>query len=118
MTEDVTSRRESDDDEAFERMLAKHDEPTPEVVDAMSEVEAARAGLADSLDDLVAAAQSALDIPAKVRRNPVRTAALVGGTGFVLVGGPRRVVRMVGRRIRPQRPDPHAGSSRRRSRRS
>lgn len=97
------------DDESFERMLAKHDEPTPEVVEAMAEIEAARANLTQSLDHLTDATQSALDVPAKIKRNPVKTAALVGGTGFLLAGGPRRVARFVGRRIFPQRPDPHAG---------
>jgi hypothetical protein len=97
------------DDAGFERVLAKHDEPTPEVREAMAELQAARAGVADSLDQLTSATQSALDVPAKIRRNPVKTAALVGGTGFLLVGGPRRVARMVGRRIFPRRPDPHAG---------
>ncbi len=97
------------DDEAWERMLAKHDDPTPEVIAALEEVEAARTGFADSLDDLTSATQSALDVPAKIKRNPVKTAALVGGTGFLLVGGPRRVLRFVGRRVFPQRPDPHAG---------
>jgi hypothetical protein len=95
--------------EGFERMLAKHDEPTPEVRDAMAQLEAARAGVNESLDQLTSATQSALDVPAKIRRNPVKTAALVGGTGFLLVGGPRRVARMMGRRIFPRRPDPHDG---------
>mgnify|MGYP001813051876 FL=1 len=75
----------------------------------MAGLEAARAELSGSLDQLADATQSALDVPAKIRRNPVKTAALVGGTGFLLVGGPRRVARMVGRRIFPRRPDPHAG---------
>ncbi len=97
------------DDEGFERMLAKHSEPTPEVTEAMAELEEARAQMSASLDRLSTATQSALDVPAKVRRNPVKTAALVGGTGFLLVGGPRKVARYVGRRIFPQRPDPHAG---------
>ena len=97
------------DDEGFERMLEKHSEPTREVRDAMAGLEAARAELSGSLDQLADATQSALDVPAKIRRNPVKTAALVGGTGFLLVGGPRRVARMVGRRIFPRRPDPHAG---------
>ena len=97
------------EDEGFERLLEKHSEPTPEVRDAMAELEDARSALSGSLDQLTEATQSALDVPAKIRRNPAKTAALVGGTGFLLVGGPRRVVRYVGRRIFPQRPDPHAG---------
>jgi hypothetical protein len=75
----------------------------------MEQLETAREGLTTSLDDLTSATQSALDVPAKIKRNPVKTAALVGGTGFLLVGGPRRVVRFVGRRILPQRPDPYDG---------
>ena len=108
MTESVNPQAELDD-EGFERMLEKHSEPTPEVVDAMAELEAARIQVTESLDQLSEATQSALDVPAKIKRNPVKTAALVGGTGFLLVGGPRKVVRYVGRRIFPQRPDPHAG---------
>lgn len=110
MTEPQDPRLEDQDDEAFERMLAKHSEPTPDVRAAMTEVEAARADMTRALDDLVGATQEALDIPAKVRRNPVRAAALVGGTGFLLAGGPRRVVRFIGRRVRRQPPpDPYAG---------
>jgi hypothetical protein len=100
---------EPEDDEAFERVLAKHDDPTPEALAAMEELEAARVALADSLDELTDATRSALDVPAKIRRNPVKTAALVGGTGFLLVGGPRRVARAVGRRVFGRRPDPYAG---------
>jgi hypothetical protein len=100
----------TDADDGFERLLEKHSAPTPEVAEAVAELEAARTGVADALDDLTRASQSALDVPAKIRRNPVKTAALVGGTGFLLAGGPRRVVRAVGRRILPQpRPDPYAG---------
>ncbi len=97
------------DDEGFERMLAKHSEPTAEVREAMERIEAARVELSGSLDQLADATHSALDVPAKIKRNPAKTAALVGGTGFLLVGGPRRVARFVGRRVFPQRPDPHAG---------
>ena len=106
---DLDDRTMEPNDESFERMLAKHDEPTPEVIEAMAELEAARVNVSESLDQLTAASQSALDVPAKIKRNPVKTAALVGGTGFLLAGGPRRVVRFVGRRVFPQRPDPHAG---------
>ncbi len=99
---------EPDDD--FERLMEKHAEPTPEVADALTELQDARANVSESLDQLASAAQSALDIPAKFKRNPVKTAALIGGTGFLVVGGPRRVVRAVGRRILPQpRPDRNAG---------
>ena len=97
------------DDETLERVMAKHSVPTPEVVEAMAELDAARAGVGAALDELTSATQSALDVPAKIRRNPMKTAALVGGTGFLLVGGPRRVARYVSRRILPARPDPNDG---------
>jgi hypothetical protein len=108
MTDPLNEHGESDD-ESLERILGKHSEPTREVRDALAGLEAARVEFSGSLDQLTDATQSALDVPAKIRRNPAKTAALVGGTGFLLVGGPRRVVRFVGRRIFPQRPDPHAG---------
>ncbi len=82
----------------------------PDVVAALEQLGSARQGVSRSLDDLVSATKSAVDVPAKIRRNPVKSAALIGGTGFLLVGGPRRVVRAVGRRVLPQpRPDPYAG---------
>jgi hypothetical protein len=108
MTDPLNPQAELEE-EGFERMLEKHSEPTPEVRDAMAQLEDARTELSGSLDQLTDATQSALDVPTKIRRNPAKTAALVGGTGFLLVGGPRRVARFVGRRIFPQRPDPHAG---------
>jgi hypothetical protein len=73
--------------------------PPPEVIEARKGVVAARGALARELDGLSAAGQSALDIPAKVREQPVKAAALAGGAGFLLLGGPRRVVRAVGNRL-------------------
>ena len=78
---DFVNQPDGPDDESFERMLAKHDDPTPEVRDARQEVVEARAELAAALDQLTDATQSALDVPGKIRRNPAKTAALVGGTG-------------------------------------
>jgi hypothetical protein len=71
----------------------------PEVAEARKELLAARAALGYELDGLTAAGQSALDIPAKVREQPVKVAALAGGAGFLLLGGPRRVAGAVGRRL-------------------
>ena len=84
-------------------------EPTPEVRAAMDELEAARADFVASLDGLNDATQSALDIPAKVRRNPVRTVALAGGAGFMLLGGPRRIVRLVAGQLGGDSPGPNHG---------
>ncbi len=110
MSEPGTQRSSLDTKDAFEHLVADRPEPSPEVAQAVAQLQAARDGMADALDGLTDATQSALDIPAKIRRNPIRTAALVGGTGFLVVGGPRRVARFVARRVLPQpRPDPHAG---------
>jgi hypothetical protein len=62
---------------------------------ARERVLAARADLATEVERLQASARAAVDVPAKVRRNPVQTAAVVGGAGFVALGGPRRVFRRV-----------------------
>ena len=75
---------------------------------AAQEVIAAREGLANEVDELGSAARSALDIPAKVRRHPARTAGLAGGAAFIVAGGPKRVLRGVGRRLRRKPPAPHS----------
>jgi hypothetical protein len=84
-------------------------EPTPEVAAALADLQAARDGVQASLDELTNATQSALDVPSKIRNNPVKAAALVGGAGFLLAGGPRRVLRFAVGRVRPAKPDPYAG---------
>lgn len=71
----------------------------PGVRAAVAEVAAARSALGDELVRLEASARAAVDIRAKVRRNPGKTAAAVGGTAFVVLGGPRRTFRAVKRRI-------------------
>lgn len=77
----------------------------PTVQAALAAVEAARAGLAEQLVTLEASTRAALDVKAKIKRNPGKTAAAVGGTAFVVVGGPRRVFRAVKHRI-VGKPDP------------
>lgn len=77
----------------------------PATITALAEVLAARAALDDEIVRLQATARAAVDIRAKVKRNPGRTAAVVGGTAFVAVGGPRRVLRGVRHRVFG-RPDP------------
>ncbi len=67
---------------------------------ARQAVIAARAALATEADELTAATRSALDIPAKARKHPVETAGLAGGAAFLAVGGPKRVLRLVGRAVR------------------
>jgi hypothetical protein len=79
------------------------------VAAARADVAVARDAAATSLDELSDAVRSALDIPAKIRRNPVRSAAMAGGAGFLLLGGPRRVLRFVSRQVRPAARDVHEG---------
>lgn len=82
-------------------------EPTSEaarqIAAARKGIEAARTGVEKELDDLGTAARAAVDIPAKIRRNPVRTAGLAGGAAFLLAGGPRRVAKGVEKRLFPKR---------------
>ncbi len=60
---------------------------------ARARVLAARADFDREYQALTASTREAVDIPAKIRRNPARAAAVAGGLGFVVVGGPWRVVR-------------------------
>ena len=64
---------------------------------ARDRVLAARAAFGDELEALEASARTAIDVPAKIKRSPAKAAALAGGTAFLVLGGPRRVVR-AGRR--------------------
>jgi hypothetical protein len=66
---------------------------------ARDRVLAARAALGEELEVLEASARAAVDVPAKIRRNPVPFAAAAGGITFVAVGGPRRVYRAARNRI-------------------
>ncbi len=70
---------------------------------ARQELEDARRGVATELTQLGASTRAALDIPAKVRRNPVMTAGAAGGAAFLLLGGPRRVAQAVEKRFFPRR---------------
>jgi hypothetical protein len=109
MTDERRARPVAAEDDALRRLVDQRPPPSPEVAEALAQLKAARAEVESSLDQLSGATQSALDIPAKVRRNPVKTAALVGGAGFLLAGGPRRLVRSAIRTVRPEPPDPYAG---------
>ena len=60
---------------------------------ARDRVLAARASLGEELEVLEASARAAVDVPAKIRRSPAKAAAIAGGTAFVVLGGPRRVLR-------------------------
>ena len=74
---------------------------------ARDRVLATRAALGEELETLEASARAAVDIPARIRKSPTKAAAVVGGTGFLVLGGPRRVLRGVKRVVRgPQAPMP------------
>jgi hypothetical protein len=66
---------------------------------ARSEVLAARAGLDEELVRLEASGRAAVDIPARLRREPAKVLGTAGGAAFLLLGGPKRVFKGVRRAI-------------------
>jgi hypothetical protein len=79
----------------------------PAVEAAREAALASRRGLDEELVRLEASARAAVDIKAKVRRNPVKAAGVAAGVGFVAVGGPKRLFRRVKRAVRgPEEPLP------------
>jgi hypothetical protein len=78
-----------------------------EVLVARAQVLAAREALDEELVRLEASARAAVDIPAKIKRNPGKTAGLAAGAGFLAIGGPKRVFRRAKRAVRgPEEPLP------------
>ena len=67
---------------------------------ARARVLAARQDLAGEVERLEAAGRAAIDIPAKVRRAPGRSAGLAAGAAFLVTGGPGRLFRRVRRAVR------------------
>ncbi len=65
----------------------------PEVLAARAEVLASRERLGEELVRLEASARAAVDVKAKVRRNPAKAAGAAAGVGFVVLGGPKRAFR-------------------------
>lgn len=63
----------------------------PEVVAAREALIASRASLDRELMNLEASTRAAVDIPAKVKANPVKAAGIAAGVGFVAVGGPKKL---------------------------
>jgi hypothetical protein len=76
-----------------------------EVLAARAEVLASRGRVDEELVRLEASARAAVDLKAKVKRNPVKAAGAAAGAGFLIVGGPRRVLRGTRNAIFGQ-PDP------------
>ncbi len=74
---------------------------------ALAEVLEKREVLAAELIRLEASARAAVDIPAKIKREPVKTAGLAAGAAFIVVGGPKRLFRRAKRVVRgPEAPLP------------
>jgi hypothetical protein len=69
---------------------------------ARAEVVAAREAFAAEYSQLGPATRAAVDVPAKIRRAPVQSAALAGGAAFLVLGGPRRVLGRLRRVVRGQ----------------
>jgi hypothetical protein len=63
------------------------------------ELEAQRARVRTTADELEAATRRSLDLRAVIGRNPGRTIGLAAGAAFFLLGGPRRTVRFVSRSL-------------------
>jgi len=66
---------------------------------ARAEVLAARAGLEEELVRLEASGRAAVDIPARLKREPAKVLGTAGGAAFLLLGGPKRVFKGVRRAI-------------------
>ena len=66
---------------------------------ARAEVLAARAGLDEELVRLEASGRAAVDIPARLKREPAKVLGTAGGAAFLLLGGPKRVFKGVRKAI-------------------
>jgi hypothetical protein len=71
----------------------------PAVEAARREVVAARGELGGDIDALKASARHALDLKERAKESPAKVAAVAGGAGFVLLGGPGRILRGMKRAI-------------------
>jgi hypothetical protein len=69
------------------------DTARPDVVAARAEVLAARSDLTEQVTRLEGSARAAVDIPARIRRAPAKTAGAAAGAAFFLLGGPGRLLR-------------------------
>ena len=73
--------------------------------EAYEQIVAARQQVRSELDVMRTTTRDAVDIPAKIRKDPVKALGLIGGAGFLAVGGPKRLLKMAGGRVRPPRKD-------------
>lgn len=89
---------------ATARQEAEHPPEVPEsVAAARQEVANARLATEAELDQMGTAVRAAVDIPTKVKRDPLRYGALGAGAAFLLVGGPKKALRAVEKRVFPRR---------------
>lgn len=65
------------------------------------EVESQRASIEQTVDQLRSRIRRAIDIPAKMRENPLLFGGLAAGGIFLAVGGPMRLLRAARRRVTP-----------------
>ncbi len=72
----------------------------PRTAAAQAEVVAARRALAEELGRTEAAVRAAVDLPARIRHDPVRTLGAAVGLGFLVLKGPQRVGRKLWRLVR------------------
>ena len=87
-------------DTTAESRPVDEDQPVAEARQAVLE---SRRQAEAELDELGPSLRRSLDIPTKLRRDPVRTLGVTGGAAFLLLGGPRRVARAVEKRFFPRR---------------
>ncbi len=72
---------------------------------ARAEVLIRREVLADEVGRLEASGRAAVDVPSKIRHNPVQTAGFAASAGFLLFGGPQRLYRRARRAVLGPRAD-------------
>ncbi len=69
------------------------------------EVDGQRAEIQRTVDQLRARVRRAIDIPSKMRENPLLYGGLAAGAVFLVAGGPKRLLRAARRRAMPSRAD-------------
>jgi hypothetical protein len=72
-------------------------------IDARHEIDDARAAFAAELDRLGPAARATLDPRVRIKRDPLRSTVLAGGAAFLLLGGPKRLLKRAEQSLLPRR---------------
>jgi hypothetical protein len=75
------------------------------IAETRLEVSAQREAIEATAARLRQRVRRAIDLPAKVRENPALVGGLAAGAAFLLVGGPRRLLRTARQRVAPAAPD-------------